>query len=99
MTRNEHLLTILSEECSEVAHRVSKTLRFTPEEIQPGQPMNNAERILQEFCDLAAAMEMLEDAGVLPDWSEERMRFQMDAKKIQVEKFLEYSKEVGTLTE
>ena len=65
MTREEHLLTILAEECSEVAHRVSKALRFGVEEVQPGQSLTNAERIKVEFVDLLGAWEMLVGAGVV----------------------------------
>lgn len=97
MTRQEHLLTILSEECSEVAQRVSKALRFSLNEIQPGQNLTNAERIKEEFFDLVAVMQMLHDEGAMTDWSDERITFHTQAKRIQVEKYLVLSKEKGTL--
>jgi len=65
MTRSEHLLVILAEECNEVAQRVSKALRFGLEEIQPGQGKTNAERISDELDDLMAVLEMLCDEGCL----------------------------------
>lgn len=96
MTRKEHLLLIASEECNEVAQRISKALRFSLEEIQPGQELTNAQRIQEEFHDLFAMFQMLHREGLLDATiSNERCM-----KKIaQVEKFLKYSKFNGTLTE
>lgn len=94
MTRTEHLLTIMAEECQEVSQRVSKALRFGVREIQPGQGATNAERIIREFCDLLAAYEMLHEDAILSP----RMfsvdgfaREMIDAKKAKVEKFLYFS--------
>ncbi len=100
MTRTEHLLTMLAEECAEVAQRASKAVRFGPNEIQPGQGGTNAVCIHLEFADLLAVYEMLhEDAvifarGFTPDG---HMRELMGAKKAKVEKYLAYSAECGTL--
>ncbi len=93
MTRTEHLLTILAEECAEVAHRVSKALRFGPNEIQPGQPLTNAERINAELVDLMAVLEMLHDTKVLPSLRDSKMPHieATRAKKAKVEKFLVFS--------
>ena len=99
MTRQEHLLTILSEECNEVGQRVSKALRFGLTEVEPGYEfkMNNAERILQEYCDLMAVVHMLRDENILPDWSLSKMSQMMEMKQMKVEKYLEHSKAQGTL--
>lgn len=94
MTRTDHLLTILAEECTEVGQRVTKALRFGIDEIQPGQPMTNAERILYEFSDLLAVVGMLVDEGVLPKNGLTEM---MDKKVEKIEKYLKYSAEVGRL--
>lgn len=103
MTKREHLLTILSEECSEAIielalaqQRMSKALRFGDKEIQPGQQFTNAERIMQEFCDIVALLEMLESEGVISMNYDRRMVL---AKKAKVEEFLKLSKRQGTLTE
>lgn len=97
MTRTEHLLTILAEECTEIGQRASKALRFSLAEVQPGQDLSNADRIMYEFHDLLAVMEMLEDDGVFPPiWH--RNVAAIEAKKAKVEKFLLHSAEVGTLT-
>lgn len=93
MNRQEHLLTIIMEECAEVAQRASKALRFGLTEIQPDQDLSNAERVMVEFDDLLAAIQMCQDANLLPSRSPERMA----AKMAKVEKFLVYSEQQGTL--
>ncbi len=87
MTVQEHLLSILAEECAEVAQRASKALRFGLAESQPGQPLSNAERIRLEFADLCAVYEMI---GFNPP-----TRSEIEAKKLKVRKFLEYSEKCG----
>lgn len=97
MTRKEHLLTILQEECNEVGQRASKMLRFGVTEIQPGQTLSNSERLIFEFNDLIAVMQLLRREGVLPS---KLVRDEyVEAKKKKIEHFLQYSKEQGTLTE
>jgi hypothetical protein len=96
MNRQEHLLTILGEECSELHQEVCKALRFGMYE-QRDLPTSNAERLLKEFNDLIAMSEMVNDFyqdTIL------HMDFNLiRAKKEKVEKYLLYSKECGTLTE
>ncbi|HTJ52574.1 MAG TPA: hypothetical protein VL443_24130 [Cyclobacteriaceae bacterium] len=96
MTRKEHLLIMLMEECDEVSQRASKALRFTLEEIQPGQEFTNADRIVYEFNDLYAIMQMLQKEGAIPHIINQPA---LELKKEKVKKFLAYSKEVGTLKE
>jgi NTP pyrophosphatase (non-canonical NTP hydrolase) len=87
MTKLEHLLTILAEECSEVAQRVSKALRFGVGEIQPGQPLTNAERIEEEMSDLIGVWNMLRDEGVVRP-----LEYLLTVgKKRKVEKYLAFS--------
>jgi hypothetical protein len=97
MNRTEHLLTCAAEECNEVAQRVSKALRFGLLEVQPGQPLTNAERIIQEFHDLFAVMEMLVDADAIP------LTIISDhsvvlAKMSKIERFMAISREQGVLS-
>lgn len=96
MTRKEHLLTILAEECAETAKRTSKALRFSLAEVQPGQSFTNAERIVGEFNDIVAVMEMLKAEGHLKEVFDYQ---HIQAKKAQVEHFMSRSKANGTLTE
>ena len=48
-TKVDLLLDCLAEECAEVIQRVCKAQRFGLREVQPGQEMTNADRILYEF--------------------------------------------------
>lgn len=63
--REREILTILIEECAEVQQRATKLLRFGRDEVQPGQPLSNMERLSQEFGDLQAIATMAEDAGLV----------------------------------
>lgn len=95
MNRTEHLLVILMEECSEVQKNASKALRFGLDDHAPDSHKNNAEMLTREIGDLYAAIQMLFDNGLIePPFNEH-----INLKKIKVEKYLEYSKQQGTLTE
>lgn len=91
MTRTEHLLTILAEECAEVAQRASKALRFGLSEVQPGQTYTNTERLFAELVDLEAVIGMLIAAGVLIRPPQIVVVEMVQAKKAKVEKFLAFS--------
>jgi hypothetical protein len=97
MTDTEHLLICMSEECAEISEqcsrlavRISKALRFGLDEVQPGQLLSNAERIAGELADLIAVAEMLEDAGDIT-------RKSIDAKKTKLCKFMDYARQLGSL--
>ncbi len=94
MTRTEHLLTILSEECVETAQRVSKAIRFTLDEVQPEQDLTNAQRIVYELNDIMAVMEILQEEGIFGEFINRKM---IDKKKLKVAKYLAYSTEIGTV--
>ena len=104
MTRAEHIVTHIAEEAVEVAHRVTKALRFGMFQVQhaphdkpeqnPDQ-LTNRERIIDEFVDLCAVMEMdgfdpIEYAG---RWK------QKGEKKAKVERYLLLAKQNGRLEE
>jgi hypothetical protein len=108
MNKNEHLLTILNEECAELIQeliitlsqlqqRTSKVLRFSGEEAQPGQGLPNSARLLQEWHDAIALVEMLQEAEVLRIPTSIEARQAIELKKLKVRTFLEHSKECGTL--
>ena len=92
MNREQHLLTILMEECCEVAQEVSKAKRFGINE-QRDLPTSNHERIQKEFNDLLAIVDMLNDEGM--DFHRDPKLIRM--KRAKVEKYLLYSKKCGTL--
>lgn len=94
MTKREHLLTIVGEECAEVHQRCSKALRFGIAEVQQDQALDNGERIFQEFNDLVAAMELLFECDITDIIS----LHEVDAKKSKIMNYLEYSLSCGTLT-
>lgn len=96
MTRKELLLLQVMEECDEVSQRVSKALRFGLEEVQPEQELTNAERIIYEFSDLYAVIDMLYREGLLPQVVDPRA---IAAKKDKVEKMLQLSKQCNVITD
>ena len=96
MNRTEHLLTCLAEECAAVAHRVSKALRFGLGEIQPGQELTNAQRIGQEFHDLLAIVEMLEEIGALDRPTDTHA---IERKKTKVLAYMDFAQQCGTLSQ
>jgi hypothetical protein len=55
------LLTILMEECAEVTQRASKMIRFGITEVQPGQKLNNRERLSLEVGNLLEMFERIFD--------------------------------------
>lgn len=95
MTENEHLLLCLAEECDEVGQRVMKALRFGLDEIQPGQPLNNAERIVEELQDLISVATILRRRLVLPSCHVPDDVIQAKAAKIA--KFMEIGRQNGVL--
>lgn len=95
MKRVQHFLWILAEECAEVAQRASKASRFSLEEIQEGQALNNAERIMVEYADLVATMEKLVEEGAVAYPT--NFQEMVTRKKARIEKFLLLSAKQGTL--
>lgn len=99
MKRAEHLLCILSEECHELGKLAMKAARFGVDDVQPGRrPLN--ERIVLEFADICATMEMLyKESSPLTAAEPSSAEFaaMMEAKKRRVEEYLLYSAERGTL--
>lgn len=89
MNESEHLLCCLAEECAEVAQRVSKALRFGLDEVQPGQSLTNAERIVGELVDLNAVVVMLVTRMTIPPLPGAAGPY--EAKRAKVSKYLEYS--------
>lgn len=90
MNTTEYLLTVLSEECAEVAQRACKAARFGLLEVQPGQNEDNTRRIERELADLMATAELL--GLVIRD--EDKAE-----KREKIKKFMDYAREIGTLTD
>jgi len=99
MNRLEHIAVTAMEEADEVSQRISKALRFGWQEVQPGQPLNNAERIVQEFHDLFTMLDWLMREGLI----DERMSLvpmpeTARAKREKVERFMAISRDQGVLS-
>jgi hypothetical protein len=95
MTRIEHLLVCLAEECAEVAQTATKALRFGLDDTDPERNIRADARIGQELNDLLAVVEMLRESGVnLGRFGDPASEI---AKKAKVEHFLEFSRSRGKL--
>ena len=101
MTREEHLLTIIAEECSEIAKCATKSLRFGLDSCGPGQIDTNARLMCMECADLQAVLEMLASSNCMFQLTASSidMKIAMATKKAKVEKMLERSADRGRLTE
>jgi len=93
-TERDHLLSTLAEECAEVIQRITKAQRWGLYEVQPGQELNNEQRIRYEVNDLYAVIDLLyERQGVVLHRDNE----QVIAKKAKVLHFMQYAREIGEL--
>ncbi len=102
MDRAEYLLTVLAEEGSEVAHRAAKALRFGVDEIQPGQPDTNGERIRFEVYDVIASYRIaaFDHDGLPPLHLDPDIVEQITATKLdKIERFMAISREQGVLSD
>lgn len=88
MTKKEYLLTVLIEECAEVAQRACKALRFGLDEVQPGQSDNNLRRLERELADLMAVSDELGLMILIKDKAE---------KLEKLNKYMDYSRELGII--
>lgn len=80
------------EECGEVAQAASKCVRFTPEHA-PAEKPTNFENLVVEFNDLIAIVELLQEE----DLHLERIEHLVNEKKERLRKFIQISKDMGTL--
>lgn len=84
------LLEILIEECAEVIQRATKMLRFGVQEVQPGQGLNNAQRLSRELGDLHCVLALCGDVDLVI--YSEVLQGERD-KERQLEKYMQTSKE------
>lgn len=98
MNRVEHLMTILAEECSEVAVRASKLKRFGADDVEPGQDLTATQRLRGEMIDLCAAYDLCVREIDALDCEDLTGEIAFEAKKKKIEEHLLYSKKKGTLT-
>lgn len=98
MTREEHLLECLTEECAEVIQRVTKAQRFGITEAQRDQPLDNRDRLTLEVIDLLAIIDMCAEAGLLNLPPIPTLSIGKSNKRSKVERYLEYSRLHGRLS-
>jgi NTP pyrophosphatase (non-canonical NTP hydrolase) len=91
MNRQEHLLTILGEECAELQQAIAKVLRFGIDDSYLGKL--NRDCLLQEYNDIVAVAKMLSDEGIELN----AYHVTMQDKQEKVERFMAVSRECGTL--
>lgn len=88
MNKQQYLLVVVAEECSEITYRACKSLRFGLSDIQPGQTEKNKRLLERELADLLATAEL---AGLT-------IREEDKAAKIRkLKKYMKYSREKGIL--
>ena len=83
------LLTILIEEAAEVIQRATKAKRFGLKEVQPGQKLNNVERLSLEVGDFIHMVNMCRNEGMVTSTCTVQG---MSRKKEQLKKFMQTSK-------
>lgn len=100
MNIEQYLLISIAEECAEIAQRCAKALRFGIDEVQEGQPFNNAQRIAGEFNDLVGLINLwntYQDTDGNPDNKIKNSKKLIAAKEEKVMRWMEYAVEQGTL--
>lgn len=109
MTREQHALITAAEECVELAQRLIKAARFGILQIQPlshdegttdsstnPEGLTNSERIYREFWQMRA---MLGVAGI-DAWRSDDLSRTFEREKVRkFNKYLDFSREYGTLQE
>lgn len=96
MNITEHLLSKLAEECAETIQRCTKAQFFGLDERQKGHPeaQDNRERLLGEVADILGIVERMQEFGILP---KEIPRELILRKHERLDKYMAYSRELGTL--
>lgn len=91
LNHEEYLLTILAEECAEVAQRAAKVLRFGWEETEPGKIQDNRTRLEGELADLLGVYQtMVLQKLVRPIPEDAIFR-----KHLRINEYLKYSQQLG----
>lgn len=93
LNREQYILTLIQEECAELSQRASKALRFGLYEVQPGQELDNWERLRGEFVDLWTCVCLLDRLLVNFDYDHDEVA----AKISKIKKYMELSINRGIL--
>ena len=93
MNLEQFYLLKLAEECSEVAQRALKQMQFGKNEIQKDQALTNSMRLRAELNDLLSVIKILEEMSEIPHAHDLDEYIKM--KRAKLEKYLEYSRDLG----
>ena len=98
MNKKELLLVKLIEECAEVSKVATKYLRFGENSKGPKEEKTNRELLEEELLDVWATWAYLTDEDVVDEPGEgvDELSYQRIER---IDKYLEISKQLGTLTE
>lgn len=96
MKHKENLMVVALEECAEIQQEISKALRFGVENHHPDEPfITNGERILKEFHQLRAVIDMLVVERIIPGLPEAEQHQIYRDKMDNIEKWEKYSRSIG----
>lgn len=95
LNREQYILTLIQEECAELSQRASKALRFGLYEVQPGQELDNWERMREEYVDLFTSLYMLDWLIVDVSIEDDDVKAKMD----KIKKYMQLSVDRGVLGE
>lgn len=97
MTKEQLLLVHIIEECSEVAQRATKSLRFGLSEMQQGQDKANCERLEEEIVDLLSVIDLCIEEGII-DVPSLEIPYNLTLKKrAKVAEYMNYSRNLGVM--
>jgi hypothetical protein len=97
LTKEQYLLTVVMEECAEVAQRASKAIRFGLQEKQPGQPFTNAQRLVNEVIDLYETLDVLFEDGSISMPDGEEFEVQRASRREKMTRYMERAQREGVL--
>lgn len=96
MDLEAHLLLLLAEECNEISQSAIKCIRFTTRHVAEGMDgHSNLNRLQAEYNDMLAVVDLLREEGLYLT----RFDNLVKDKKERLKKFLQISRDRGTLSE
>ncbi|MHC5226644.1 nucleoside triphosphate pyrophosphohydrolase family protein [Enterococcus sp. LJL99] len=100
MNKKEYLALVTMEECAELQQALSKSLRFGFDDHHPEKiAQNNEQQVLEEYYQLVAMMEELQEQKIVTRLSEGEIQQIKVAKIKKVYQYMEYSADRNCLSE